>query len=56
MRFDLPGGGRALFTTREHGNMSSVGGNGAERGAQARERLRTQIGALRRPSRVVCVG
>lgn len=47
MRFDLPGGGRALFTAREHGNMSSVGGDGAERGAQARERLCTQIGVRR---------
>lgn len=47
MRFDLPGGGRALFTTREHGNMSSVGGDGAEHGQQARERLRTQIGVRR---------
>jgi polyphenol oxidase len=47
MRFDLPGGGRVLFTTREHGNMSSVGGDGAEHGAQARERLCTQIGVRR---------
>jgi len=47
MRFDLPGGGHVLFTAREHGNMSSVGGDDAEHGQQARERLRTQIGVRR---------
>ena len=47
IRFDLPGGGRALFTAREHGNMSSVGGDGAELGEQARERLRRQVGVRR---------
>lgn len=41
----LPGGASALFTSREHGNLSSVGGEGAEQGALARERLRAQIGA-----------
>jgi polyphenol oxidase len=51
LRFDLPGGGgHALFTTRAHGNMSSVGGTGAEHGMRARERLRTQLG-LRRLAR-----
>jgi len=44
LRFDLPGGGHALFTGRAHGNMSSVGGEHAERAADARERLRAQIG------------
>jgi polyphenol oxidase len=45
--FDLPGGGHALFTTRAHGNMSSVGGLGHEHGLHARERLRTQLGLRR---------
>jgi YfiH family protein len=41
---ELPGGGRVLFTTRAEGNLSSVGGDGAEHGAEARERLRVQLG------------
>jgi YfiH family protein len=48
--FDLPGGGHALFTTRAHGNMSSVSGPHHEHGLHARERLRTQLG-LRRLAR-----
>jgi YfiH family protein len=44
LAFDLPGRGRALFTTRAHGNLSSVGGEGAEYGLEARERLREQLG------------
>ncbi len=48
--FEMPGGGRALFTTRTYGNMSSVGGLDHEHGLQARERLRTQLG-LRRLAR-----
>lgn len=44
---ELPGGGRALFTSRAHGNLSSVGGDGREQGAAARERLRAAIGAQR---------
>jgi YfiH family protein len=56
LAFELPGGGRALFTERRHGNMSpsgddtssqmdaSVGGEGSWDGAQARERLGEQIG------------
>jgi YfiH family protein len=47
MRFDLAGGGHALFTTRAHGNLSSVGGEDAEHGLQARQRLRRQIGVER---------
>ena len=43
----LPGTGRALFTTRAHGNLSSVGGEGAELGARARESLRELIGVRR---------
>jgi YfiH family protein len=42
--FELPGGGRALFTSRAHGNLSSVGGEHAEYGLQARERLRATLG------------
>jgi len=38
---------RVLFTDRRHGNLSSVGGDGAEHGGQARERLRELIGAQR---------
>jgi polyphenol oxidase len=45
LSFELPGGGRALFTTRAEGNMSSVGGDDAEHGHQARERLRARIRA-----------
>lgn len=44
LAFELPGGGRVLFTERRHGNMSSVGGDGAEHAGQARERLRERIG------------
>jgi len=42
---ELPGGGRALFTDRRHGNLSSVGGEGAEGGLAVRERLRELCGA-----------
>jgi len=41
---ELGAGGRVLFTDRDHGNLSSVGGDGAEHGARARERLRALIG------------
>lgn len=41
---ELPGGGRVLFTERLHGNMSSVGGEHADHGDEARERLRASIG------------
>ncbi|HYM55121.1 MAG TPA: polyphenol oxidase family protein [Solirubrobacteraceae bacterium] len=47
LQAELPGGGRALFTDRAHGNMSSVGGEGAEHGDRARERLRARIGVER---------
>jgi polyphenol oxidase len=43
LTFELPGG-HALFTTREHGNLSSVGGDGAEQGLESREKLREQVG------------
>jgi polyphenol oxidase len=41
---DLPGGGRALFSQRAHGNASSVGGDGAGDGALVHERLRGLAG------------
>jgi polyphenol oxidase len=41
---ELPGGGRALFSAQADGNLSSVAGEGAERGEQARERLRARLG------------
>jgi polyphenol oxidase len=41
---ELPGGGRALFTGRSHGNLSSVGGEDAGGGLGARERLRERCG------------
>jgi polyphenol oxidase len=45
--FELPGAGRALFTDRSHGNLSSVGGERAEHGARVREGLREAVGARR---------
>ena len=42
--FELPGSGRALFTGRVHGNLSSVGGEHAEHGLRAREQLRDALG------------
>jgi len=42
--FELPGGGRALFSDRSHGNASSVGGEDSEHGAEVRERLRALAG------------
>jgi len=44
LSFELPGGGRVLFTDRAHGNMSSVGGQDAEHGHRSRERVRERIG------------
>jgi hypothetical protein len=43
----LHGRARVLFTDRSHGNLSSVGGDHAEHGAAARERLRELIGVQR---------
>jgi YfiH family protein len=40
---ELPGGALAVFTSRLHGNMSSVGGDGAEHGLRSRERLRAAL-------------
>jgi YfiH family protein len=47
LRFELPGGGEALFTARTEGNLSSVAGDGAQDGERARERLRARIGVQR---------
>jgi purine-nucleoside/S-methyl-5'-thioadenosine phosphorylase / adenosine deaminase len=44
---ELPGSGRVLFTSRADGNISSVSGEQSELAEQARERLRTRIGARR---------
>lgn len=43
----LPGGGRVLFTTRAHGNLSTAAGEGCEGGRAARERLCMQLGLAR---------
>lgn len=43
----LPGGGKAMFTGRAQGNLSSVGGENAEQGLRARERLREGLGLRR---------
>ena len=42
--FELPGDGRALFTSRAEGNMSSVGGLRCQNGADARARTCAQHG------------
>jgi len=44
LQFAFAGAAQALFTKRAHGNLSSVGGDGAEHGLLARERLREKIG------------
>ena len=43
---ELPGGARALFTSRAHGNLSTQRGDGHERGRSARDRLCEEL-ALR---------
>jgi polyphenol oxidase len=47
LAYELPGGGRVLFTARADGNVSSVSGEGSERGQLARERLKQRIGVRR---------
>ncbi|HEV3323535.1 MAG TPA: polyphenol oxidase family protein [Solirubrobacteraceae bacterium] len=44
LRFELPGGGRALFTTRAEGNLSTMRGPGHEHGRHERDRLCEQLG------------
>lgn len=39
LRFELPGGGRALFTTRAEGNLSTMRGPDHEHGRRERDRL-----------------
>jgi purine-nucleoside/S-methyl-5'-thioadenosine phosphorylase / adenosine deaminase len=43
LRIDLPGGG-ALFTTRSHGNLSTLRGEDAEHGRREREALCAELG------------
>ncbi|HTZ62477.1 MAG TPA: polyphenol oxidase family protein [Solirubrobacteraceae bacterium] len=51
LRFDLTAGGQALFTSRAHGNLSTVRAQTRAQGMGARERLRRQL-ELRR----LCAG
>jgi YfiH family protein len=44
LHFELPGGGHALFTTRAHGNLSTLRGTGHEHGRRAREELCDELG------------
>jgi YfiH family protein len=44
MRFEFPGGGHALFTTRAEGNLSTMRGPGHERGRHQRDRLCEELG------------
>jgi YfiH family protein len=44
MRFELPGGGHALFTTRAEGNLSTMRGPSPERGPRERDRLCGELG------------
>ncbi len=51
LRFELPAGGQALFTTRGHGNLSTVRAQTRTQGVRERERLRRSL-ELRR----LCAG
>jgi YfiH family protein len=44
LRFELPGGGHALFTTRAEGNLSTARGPGHEYGRRERDRLCGELG------------
>jgi copper oxidase (laccase) domain-containing protein len=44
LAFELPGGGRALFTTRADGNLSTRAGDDHERGLQRRDQLCASLG------------
>jgi polyphenol oxidase len=44
LRFELPGGTHALFTTRAEGNLSTMRGPGHERGRRERDRLCAELG------------
>jgi polyphenol oxidase len=43
---ELPGGGRALFTSRAHGNLSTQAGDRHEHGREARDRLCDELGLV----------
>jgi YfiH family protein len=44
LRFELPGGAGALFTTRAHGNLSTLRGEQPEHGRRERDRLCEVLG------------
>ncbi len=44
LRYELPGAGHALFTTRAEGNLSTMRGPGHERGRSERDRLCERLG------------
>jgi polyphenol oxidase len=44
LRFELPGGGHALFTSRAEGNLSTMRGSGHDHGRHERDRLCEQLG------------
>jgi polyphenol oxidase len=44
LAFELPGGGRALFTTRSDGNLSMRAGDDHERGPRRRDELCASLG------------
>ncbi|HWX46294.1 MAG TPA: polyphenol oxidase family protein [Solirubrobacteraceae bacterium] len=44
LRFELPRGGHALFTSRAHGNLSTMRGPHPERGREERDRLCADLG------------
>ncbi|HYM45885.1 MAG TPA: laccase domain-containing protein [Solirubrobacteraceae bacterium] len=44
LRFELPGDGHALFTTRADGNLSTMRGHGHGRGGLERERVCKELG------------
>jgi YfiH family protein len=44
LRFELPGGGHALFTTRAAGNLSTMRGPDHEHGRRERDRLCGELG------------
>ncbi len=44
LRFELPGGGRALFTALADGNLSTARGPGHEHGRRERDRLCGELG------------
>ncbi|HST34744.1 MAG TPA: polyphenol oxidase family protein [Solirubrobacteraceae bacterium] len=44
LRYDLPGDGHVLFTSRAHANLSTQTGDGHEHGRAARDRLCEELG------------